>query len=145
MSTRPDPAAVLRRFLLSNRPVRAWTEGRIFANRLPESEAVHMPRRCAVLTEIPSPRAADYIPQATFQFDIKSYGVAGRQDFIEAKNVDAAIYQALHPARRGIYDGGLIQVASALNNGYPLLDPDTDWAYILRTYSVTMGETYVTA
>ena len=136
--------------MLAQSSIYSWTEGRVFGTRLParineDGKLVEhnnlMPRRCAVVTQIPSTRSADNVPMSEFGFDVKSFGA----DDLEAKDVDLAIYEHLHYMRRGGYGDTLIYVANALNNGFPLLDPDANWPYVLRSYTVTMAEKYIAA
>ena len=145
-----DPMAVMVAYLKDIPAIWSWTEGRIYEHRLPRDVWENgrkaktgqlMPRRCVVVSQIPSSRSPDFLPVSNFQFDVKSFGTTD----LEAKDVDLAVYEQLHFGERCIHGDTLILASNAVNNGLFMLDPDTDWPYVLRTYSVVMGEQYVAA
>ena len=134
----PDPMAALVTLLLeSGGPVVAQVGTRVFGGELPDNENQHMPRKCVVLHFIPGgTRLADWTPRRGQGLETKCYGA----NYQEAMSVHLAVYETLQFLERRAISNMLLYSATLLSGPMHMIDPDTDWRYMLASYNVEVGE-----
>ena len=68
--------------------------------------------------------------------ETKCYGA----DYLEAMSVHLAVYETLQFLERRAVSNMLLYSATLLSGPMHMIDPDTDWRYMLASYNVEVGE-----
>lgn len=109
---------------------------RIYGGELPQGEVGNMPRKVIVLRNAGGPeefRTARIQHQA---IEIFSFG----DGYIEAGQVDRAVADALIAIRRNESESTILH-AAGYGGASQFVDTDTGWRYVVRTATITAGET----
>lgn len=126
-------------FLKADSAVSALVSTRVFGGKLPQSEALNMPRAAVVVK-----RAGGGIMGTAYQdySDVRADVICYGRNELEADTVFLACHDALKHMRANIPTGTatLLKWARLSAGGFTGTDPDTDWPTCLSSWQVLASE-----
>lgn len=139
MSTAYEMQA-LREFLLADSAVATMVGERVFANEMPDTEAVLMPRKVILIQSA----GGAYLSQANRSYmeidarmkDVRCYG----ETPYESRRLFDAVNDALKNMRRHLQGGCLLYSAVKIGGPTTVREPNDEWPLSFASYQVLAAE-----
>lgn len=132
----PDPGEALRLYLLADAAVAALVDGRVYVGRMRRTETDNQPRHAVIIRTAGGPGVRSYMRFHRQRYDVRCYGSSDAL----AMDLHQAVFDALKSLYRATQGSTVLADALAENVGLSLVEPETDWPFVLSTWSVGVHE-----
>lgn len=139
----PDHIGALVTFLKANSALNTLVGGRIFGGSLPAAQTQHMPRKAVVLTASGGGQwlNASYAQATERRIDVRCFG----ENEAQADAVHRHVWPLLKGMTREQVGEAVLFSTTPYTSGFNLIEPSTDWPFVLCYYGVKVSEVAVTS
>ena len=137
----PNPIIAIIDFLQADTTVGSVMATRVFGAELPPGEVSSMPRECAVIKASGGPGSdMNYMKTNRNRYELRAYG----RTPLLAWDAHLAVHDALKQMVPNVINSTKLNNAIQVQGPMQLRDPDTNWPFVLSSYSISASEVTVT-